>query len=85
MTVFWFYILICTATSLTALYEIANPALNALELLNPEDVLLQNKTLSMLVLFGMGFLAAPFMLPVVLIPSWGTWFREKLIDTWTAE
>jgi tellurite resistance protein TehA-like permease len=85
MTILWFYLLISITTSLTALYEVINPALTMLELTHPNDPLIQNKFVALLVLFGMCLLAAPILLPVVLIPSWGAWFREKLIETWTAE
>ena len=62
---FELYLLFATSVALWACYEIMRPALHILRG-NPEDVLVQNKTLAYLVMFCISWITAPFMVLCIL-------------------
>jgi hypothetical protein len=66
MSILAIYVLFATSVALLACYDIMWPALDSLEKTNPTDVLVQNKTLSYVVMFCVGWIAAPFMIFCIL-------------------
>ena len=79
------YLILCTATSISALYEILLPILSELKVLNPEHHLVQNYYVAVGTLFLLGILSAPLLLIILLVPGKTKIFKEKLLETWMAE
>ena len=77
--------LVALATALTSMYELFIPAMQQIEIVNPDDVIIRNKTLSYIVLFFFGVLFFIPLLPIVLIPSLGERFRHSLISSTTGQ
>lgn len=75
------YGIFALTTALVAMYELVGPVLKEVELLNPEDQLIDNKLLSYAVFFGMSVLCAPFLIIACLVPTAGETFRRVLLQS----
>jgi len=63
------------------MYELIGPVLREVELVNPEDQLIDNKVLSYFVFFLMSILCAPFLIIACLVPRAGDAFRRLLLES----
>lgn len=74
------YLLFALTTGLTATYELFYPIIRELEVLNPEDVLVQYKWLSLVTATLGAMLFAPVFIGIVLTPSLAEAFRNGLVN-----
>lgn len=81
MAVIYWYLLFALTTAFAAMYELVVPVLEEVALHNPEDNLVQNKTLSYVVFFLMAVISAPFLIIACLVPSAGETFRRVLLES----
>ena len=79
MDVIWMYGLFALTTAICAHYELIAPVMRELEVLAPEDDLVQSKWISHITMFLMSILFAPVVIVPALVPSAGNWFREALL------
>lgn len=75
------YLLICLTTAITAAYELYLPVMRQLEVLNPNNVLVQNKIITYITMFLATILFTPAILLIVIIPSWGESFRQSMVKS----
>lgn len=81
MGVIWFYILVCLTTAIAALYEIYFPVMRQLDIINPDNVVAQNKILGYTTMFLASILFTPVIFFAVIIPSWGENFRQSMLKS----
>ena len=74
------YILFAMTTGIVAIYEIVSPVMGDLQILNPEHNMVEYKWISYSVFFLMFLVGAPLVFFSCIIPSWGTRFRESLLN-----
>lgn len=75
------YALFAVTTSLAAMYELFVPALNEVELRNPENNIVEYRWLSLVTFFLLALLAAPLILPSCLVPGLSERFRSTLVES----
>ena len=73
------YLLFAVTTGLVSLYELINPVLRELAVTDPDNVVLQNKTISYITFTLMGILCAPILFVPCVFPSIGERFRSALV------
>ena len=81
MEVIYFYILFAVTTSLTAMYEIILPVLHDLKDIDPKNNLVEYKYVTYITFFLLGIISAPILLPMAIVPSFGTRFKISLLNT----
>jgi hypothetical protein len=81
MDLIGWYVLFAVTTSLTFMYEVFSPVMQQLEIVKPDDNMVEYKFISYFVYFLLGALIAPLLLPVCLIPSFSDRFRKTLLKT----
>ena len=74
-----FYFLFAATTGIWATYELFNPLIEELKILNPNDLLVQNKWLSLLTMACIATLFAPIFIGIVLTPGLCTGFKDTLL------
>lgn len=77
------YVLFAITTSFTFMYEVWLPVMDKLEMVLPLDNMVQHKYIAYTVYFLIGILIAPVLLPVCLIPSFSSKFKDTLFKTLT--
>lgn len=82
MTFITCYLLIAATTGIAAVYELFYPAVQTLELVNPDNLIVQQKSLSLFVMGLMAMLFMPVVLPVILVPSWTSTALDSLVRAW---
>ena len=80
-----FYFLFAATTGIWATYELFNPIIEELRILNPNDLLVQNKWLSLLTMACIATLFAPIFIGIVLTPGLSAGFKETMLNMVTAE
>jgi len=74
-----FYFLFAATTGIWATYELFNPLIEELKILNPNDLLVQNKWLSLFTMACIATLFAPIFIGIVLTPGLCTGFKDTLL------
>lgn len=69
MGVFEAYLLFMISVGIWAAIQLMYPAIEIMKLADPDDVLVQNKFISYMVMFCIGALVAPFMVVIILSPN----------------
>jgi hypothetical protein len=85
MELILFYFLFALTTGIWAAYELFNPILEELKVLNPNDLLVQNKWISMFTMICIATLFAPIFVGLVLTPGLSNSFKETMLDMVAAE
>jgi hypothetical protein len=80
-----FYFLFAATTGIWATYELFNPILEELKILNPEDLLVQNRWLSLMTMACIATLFAPLFIGIVLTPGLSASFKETMLDMVTTQ
>lgn len=75
------YALVCLTTAIVALYELYFPVMRQLEILNPNNLMMQNKLISYSTMFLASILFTPVIFCAVIIPSWGESFRKSMLKS----
>lgn len=79
MTVTIIYVLLALTTALSSMYEIFIPIVKELEILHPDDMLIQNKYITYFVFFVSSFVLAPIMFLLIVIPGLSDKLKKSLI------
>jgi hypothetical protein len=79
--IFYWYMLFALTTSIASLYELISPVMGALEKLEPNNVIIENKKLAYITFFLFGIMVAPLLLFSTIIPSFGMRFRNALLGS----
>lgn len=85
MGVISIYLIIALTTAISAQYELFLPILKELEILNPDDLLVQSKKTALVTFFLASLALAPVFMVIILVPGLSKWFHEKMLDTLTAQ
>lgn len=80
-TVMYYYILFAITTSIASVYELIHPVLSQLKEIDPTNNVVEYKYLTYTTFFLIGIIAAPFMLPATIVPSFGERFRNSLMQS----
>lgn len=63
------YLLFMISVGIWSAIQLMYPAIEIMKVTDPEDVLVQNKFISYMVMFCIGALVAPFMVVIILTPK----------------
>lgn len=80
MSIFAIYALFAVSVGILACYELMRPAINEIAKTRPNDVLVQNKIVSHVVMFCIGTLTAPLTVLSIFIPSLQAQVMDQLIN-----
>lgn len=76
-----FYILFCLTTVITAMWTILRPVINILTVEDPENIVLQSKSMGYFVFFCIGLLTAPLLFIATIIPKYNLDFQDVLVKS----
>lgn len=79
MEVLMWYVLFAITTSLTAMYELFVPVIKELEILQPENNVVEYKWICYTTFFLLTIVLAPLILPSCIIPSLSGRFKKTLL------
>lgn len=79
MGILSFLALIALTTAFAAMYELFIPAMQDLEIENPNDPMLSNRWLTYVVMFLLAILFFVPLLPIVVTPGLSTRFRNGIV------
>lgn len=74
------YLILALATAITAMYEIFVPVMTELQILSPDDNMVQYKYLTYFVFFVSAFILAPIFLILVIVPTFGESLRSGMVS-----
>ena len=75
------YALFAFTTGFAALYELIQPTLNKLAVIDPTHNMVEHPILSTVTFFIMAVMLAPPVFICCIVPSWGEKFRESMLTT----
>jgi hypothetical protein len=85
MELILFYFLLAVTTGIWAGYELFLPIIEELKVLNPDDLLVQNKWTGIFVMVCIATFFAPVFIGIVLTPGLSESFKKTMLDMVTAE
>lgn len=81
MEIIALYGLFALTTAFTAHYELIGPVLFELEMTHPDDMMIENRSLSNMVFLVASFLFAPLVIIPCIVPSIGERVRNTMVMT----